>query len=968
MFFHMRVTPVLLFSTLSILCSCVQEPDSSESMQEMTDRVFKLASSQCRQMSRALGPQEMPKSYNPKTDEFVKSDIKWWCSGFYPGTLWKVYEYTGDRRMKKLAEQQTFKLSPLKNMDIHNHDIGFMVGCSYGNAYRLTRDTVYLSDIESAAAYLAGRFNPAAGVTLSWEGQFAEKQGWKFPVIIDNMMNLEILMDAWRYFGTDSLKDIAVAHARTTIKNHFRNDFSTWHVVDYDPESGAVRRKQTRQGFSDDSMWARGEAWALYGYTMMFKRSGEDAFLKQAESIASLLEHRLPEDGIPFWDFDCEGEEKDASAAAIMASAFIQLYEIDGNSAHLSIARKQLRTLSGNEYLAKEGTNGGFILKHSVGNKPGGSEIDVSLTYADYYFLEALILYERATSHPRLFLNDKEFKALKSRITSSDDCTLSKMHGMIMKAADSDQTDTVKRIFDESHKRILRQSNLALYRIFSDAYAFRYTSKRDYLDKAVRVLNDVCEFEDWNPSHFLDVAEMAAAVGIGYDWLYDELDDSLRTKAEIAIEKFAFKPSRDTAYAWFYRRKTNWNQVCNGGLAIASLAFREKYDTLAGNVLLKAVSNNSWAMQEIYSSNGNYPEGPGYWGYGNLYQTAMLEGFDSVLGADFGMSCTKGFRQTAQYESMTYGEASQMYNYYDNSAKETPACPLWYFAQRFKEDSFLQKEREFLDKTDYRNNFERFMPLFLLWASRTDELPHEKQPEYQYYSGCGLTPLVMVRGKVPEGRYYLGFKGGSASDNHSHIDGGSFIFDLYGIRWAADLGIVSSYTQVEKELQKSGGNFWKREQNSARWDVFPLGNEWHNTLTINGKRHNVEGRATLVDVYDEPNRKGGRLNMSELFGEADVYRTVTTDGTSVSIEDELSCKNMINVRWTLVTEAEVTLADSCVYLKAGDKQMKLRTNAAACKYSIRDYPRMDELGKTIVDIDFTLPSGNSVIQTKITSL
>ena len=281
-----------------------------------------------------------------------------------------------------------------------DHDLGFQMNCSYGNAYRITKDKEYLEPILTSAKTLAKRFSPVTGVIRSWD--FVRKgRDWKYPVIIDNMMNLEHLYNAGRIFNDDSLKTVAVTHANTTMCNHFRHDYTCWHLVDYDPLTGEVRKKETVQGFSDGSAWARGQAWALYGFTMMFRESEHDSYLTQARNIAEMLISRLPEDGIPYWDFDSDkipNDLKDASAAAIMASAFVQLSALTNdetsNARYLSTAERQLRTLAGPEYLAEPGTNGNFLIKHCVGSLPDNSEVDVPLTYADYYFLEALLKYK----------------------------------------------------------------------------------------------------------------------------------------------------------------------------------------------------------------------------------------------------------------------------------------------------------------------------------------------------------------------------------------------------------------------------------------------------------------------------------------------------------------------------------------------------------------------------------------------
>lgn len=300
--------------------------------------------------------------------------------------------------MKTLAEKNTLKLDPIQYVT-NDHDVGFQLNCSYGNGFRLTGNEDYKKVLYQGAQSLATRFSSVTGVTRSWDFL---RRGWKYPVIIDNMMNLELLMFASKTFDNDTLEYIARTHANTTLKNHFRKDYSSYHLVDYDPEDGHVRSQQTVQGYANESSWGRGQAWALYGYTMMFRMTGDEKYLEHAENIADMLLSRLPVDGIPYWDFDAPNgnEYRDASAGAIMASAFVELSgfvtdEKTGQN-YLSIAEKQLRTLASPHYLAEPGTNCNFILKHSVGNLPENSEVDVPLSYADYYFLEALLRYKKA--------------------------------------------------------------------------------------------------------------------------------------------------------------------------------------------------------------------------------------------------------------------------------------------------------------------------------------------------------------------------------------------------------------------------------------------------------------------------------------------------------------------------------------------------------------------------------------------
>ena len=388
----MKQFPNIILSFIMILSGC----SAKDPLIDAADKVFNLAKTQYALMDSALSEGEYPRTTGQDCS-LRTSDMGWWCSGFYPGSLWYIYEYTGDKAILEMAWKQTLPLKGL--LDRHtDHDIGFQINCSFGNALRLTGDSAAVMPTYVAAAQkLAARLNPATGVTRSWDWV---RKDWRYPVIIDNMMNMELLAEAARMSGDETLMDAATTHANTTLKNHFRPDWSCWHLLDYDPETGEVRSRETVQGYADESAWARGQAWALYGFTMMSRETSSDEYLDAAENIADMILSHLPDDGIPYWDFnapDIPDALRDASAGAITASALIELStttsDSDASERYLDTARKQLLTLSSEEYLAKPGENGFFLLKHCVGNMPENSEIDVPLSYADYYFLEALVRY-----------------------------------------------------------------------------------------------------------------------------------------------------------------------------------------------------------------------------------------------------------------------------------------------------------------------------------------------------------------------------------------------------------------------------------------------------------------------------------------------------------------------------------------------------------------------------------------------
>lgn len=341
-------------------------------------------------------PDQLPRTID-KDGNLKTENSRWWTSGFFPGSLWYLYQYSNDPQILDAAKMMTERVEREK-YTTNNHDVGFMIYCSFGNGLRLTGEESYNEVILTAAKSLSTRFRPLNGCIQSW----GSNNKWQCPVIIDNMMNLELLMWAFKKSGDSTFYKIAVSHADTTIKNHYRPDFSSYHVVSYDTISGKVEVKQTHQGYADESAWARGQVWGLYGYTVMYRETGLERYLNQAKNIADfLINHpNMPEDKIPYWDFNAPeipNALRDASAGSIMASALIELsLYVDQTSAtkYLDIAETQLRTLSSPEYLAKAGENRNFILKHGVGHLPGKSEIDVPLTYGDYYYIEGLLRFK----------------------------------------------------------------------------------------------------------------------------------------------------------------------------------------------------------------------------------------------------------------------------------------------------------------------------------------------------------------------------------------------------------------------------------------------------------------------------------------------------------------------------------------------------------------------------------------------
>lgn len=367
-----------------------------KTMGKLIKENFELAVHQYKLLAANTPANVMPRNYSPNENKFTTSKTTWWTSGFFPGSLWYIYEYTKDSAIKAEAENRLGIIEHVKNYT-GDHDLGFMIYCSFGNAYRITGKPDYKKTVLIAAETLIKRYRPSIRSIQSWDSS----ANFRCPVIVDNMMNLELLCWTSDQTREPKYKAIAIDHTNTTLKNHYRPDHSSYHVVDYDLDAGIVSRKKTAQGFSDESAWARGQSWGLYGFVLMYRFTKEPLYLQQARNIAGfLLNHpNLPKDKIPYWDYDAGDipiAYRDVSAASIMASALLELglyVEKNEKKEYEKMARKILQSLSSETYRSKKGENSGFILKHSVGALPYNSEVDVSLTYADYYFLEALMRY-----------------------------------------------------------------------------------------------------------------------------------------------------------------------------------------------------------------------------------------------------------------------------------------------------------------------------------------------------------------------------------------------------------------------------------------------------------------------------------------------------------------------------------------------------------------------------------------------
>jgi hypothetical protein len=385
----------LSFVLVISIASCTTTKHPLQFDEETAKEALQFASKQYEGMMKIVPDTKLPRTTH-KDGKLGLVNAPDWTSGFYPGILWYLYEFNQNKAFKTKAIKYTNLLENQKN-NSSTHDLGFMLYCSYGNGFRITNDSIYKQVLLTGAKTLSGRFNEKIGCIKSWDWN----PKWQFPVIVDNMMNLEYLFWASKNTKDSTFYKQAVSHADITLKNHFRKDNSSVHMIDYDTITGTIIEKITVQGFSNESAWARGQAWGLYGYTMMYRETFDLKYVEQANKIATYIFNHpnMPIDLIPYWDFNAEtipNIPRDTSAAAIIASALLELSQyVDANlkKEYIAKATTILQHLSNAPYRAELGKNNNFILKHATGHLPGNKEIDVPLIYADYYYIEALLRY-----------------------------------------------------------------------------------------------------------------------------------------------------------------------------------------------------------------------------------------------------------------------------------------------------------------------------------------------------------------------------------------------------------------------------------------------------------------------------------------------------------------------------------------------------------------------------------------------
>ena len=575
-------------------------------------------------------------------------------------------------------------------------------------------------------------------------------------------------------------------------------------------------------------------------------------------------------------------------------------------------------------------------------------------------------------AHPRLFFTDAEFETLRQKANDPENTVINILHNQIIRTADESlKKGHLKYKLDVSGKRLLSVSRNALLRITSCAYAYRMTGIWDYLDYADAELNTVCSFKDWNESHFLDVGEMALAVSVGYDWLYNDLSDATRQAVEQALKNHAFRHVLEGSEEQrFYKADNNWNQVCNGGMVAAAIAVCDKYPSEAKELVVKAIESNAGPLKAMYSPDGNYVEGYSYWRYGTSFQVLMLKMLEQSFGSDFGLSQTPGFLKTGDFMLFMDG-ACGCFNYSDCVDGTRPALAMWYFASKLGRPELLYNEMISVSSGKYADFQEaRILPLAMCFMLDID-LTDVSKPTGQFWSGQGSNPVALVRRDwtCSETDAYLAVKGGKASNNHGHMDAGSFIYDAYGVRWVEDLG-KANYSPIEAAFKQTGGNLWSLSQDSRRWTVQRYNNLHHSTITLNDEWHNVDGAALVKEFIDTDQAKGVTLDMSDVFeGQAaKVERTVKLlSDNSLFTDDRLvaPAAKPVKYSWRMVTQAEPQITGKGIVLKRAGKTITLKAQSDVeftyTTWSAEPKESYDEPneGYIIVGIEAQIPAGKS---------
>ncbi len=529
-----------------------------------------------------------------------------------------------------------------------------------------------------------------------------------------------------------------------------------------------------------------------------------------------------------------------------------------------------------------------------------------------------LNVHEKLPEHPRLLLFKGEEKNLKKQINR--DAIWKEIHQKILDESDKILTLPVNERI-KTGMRLLAISRDNMNRIFLLSYSYRMTGNKKYARRAEAEMLKAASFSDWNPSHFLDVAEMTMGLAIGYDWLYACLPQRSRQIIEKAIIEKGIKPSYDKSYNWFVNAQHNWNQVCHGGISFGALAVWEKDSDLACKTINRAIEKIALPMKH-YSPDGAYPEGINYWGYGTSYNAIFLSAVEKIFKTDFGLCKIPGFLKTGEYLLHGITPSLVTFSYSDNSSQpELTATPFWFY-NKTKDASILYNQIRLYKKYGL-NPMPRFVPAMIIWGASAP-VSKPQRPAQIYWKANGDNPIVCMRSDWNSDKAaFLGVKLGSPKINHGHMDIGSFVYESDGVRWIVDLG-GENYNRLETR----GVKLWDMSQNSQRWDVFRYNNLAHSTLTFNKKHQSVDGKAEILKYSDNPSHMYVVSDLTPVYKnqvKSAVRSFSLINKKQVVIEDKITTsKQFTMMTWTFVTPAKVSvLSDKKLVLEKDGKKLYL---------------------------------------------
>lgn len=563
--------------------------------------------------------------------------------------------------------------------------------------------------------------------------------------------------------------------------------------------------------------------------------------------------------------------------------------------------------------------------------------------------------------HPRLLLLEGEEEQIQRLI--DEDETWREVHFTILERSnDFFRQPLLQRKM--TGRRLLSVSRDCIHRLFFLAYTYRMTGNERFARRAEEEMLAVAAFSDWNPSHFLDVAEMTMGMAIGYDWLYDYLPESSRKIIRDAIKNKGLDPSFDNDYNWFLSATHNWNQVCNAGMTFGALATEGAYPELAQQVIERAITSIPLSMKS-YGPDGVYPEGYGYWGYGTSMNVMFLDALEKAFGTDYGLSDTPGFLPTAQFLENMLGPSHESFNFSDCSPGGSLKPAMFWFAQKTNDPSLLWMEKKFIDpNTTPRYTGNRLLPAILIWAKNIP-MSSVTEPAQKVWVGQGENPVALMRTSWSDPlAIFLGFKAGSPSVNHGHMDIGSFVMEADGVRWASDFGL-----QDYESLESKGIQVFGRSQDAQRWSIFRFNNYVHNTLTVDDALQRVDGYAKIDRFSDEPAFPFAISDISAVYdGQlAEAVRGVgIMDEQYVIVQDEVKALAApAKIRWTMLTSALVSLGDQEARLVKDGKVLYLRVEGPE-GLQMRTWstdPGTDydapNPGTTLVGFEYELPANTS---------